>query len=299
MNLEQLQRAMAAAVMQPLTRDEEMQSHDAAGRGMDEVASEFIKPNDRLTAFERLEIYNRQYWFRLQGTFAEDFPALRAVIGPERFEVLTNAYLEAHPSRSFSLRNLGSNLLEWLTSNPQWAGPQIALALDVVRVEWACIEAFDNAEYQPLNLAEISQLGADSKLTLQPHLQLLALSYPADSLVLELHQKQRRESSEAGTRSDIEDSIPYTRIRLRKRATWLAIHRADLSVYYKSLTRPEFLTLSALRNGSTLPDALEAGFEGSRMATATRINAVREWFTHWAELGWICRPEADTNSKLG
>ena len=29
------------------------------------AASEFIKPNDRLSSFERLEIYNRQYWFRL------------------------------------------------------------------------------------------------------------------------------------------------------------------------------------------------------------------------------------------
>ena len=45
------------------------------------VASELIKPNDRLTSFERLEIYNRQYWFRILSGFAEDFPGLRAVSG--------------------------------------------------------------------------------------------------------------------------------------------------------------------------------------------------------------------------
>jgi hypothetical protein len=73
MNLEDLQRTMGAAVMQPLTADEEMQPQDITGRwngrAMAEVAGEFIAPNSRLTAFERLEIYNRQYWFRLQTAF--------------------------------------------------------------------------------------------------------------------------------------------------------------------------------------------------------------------------------------
>jgi len=32
------------------------------GHSVAEEAESFIKPNDRLTSFERLEIYNRQYW---------------------------------------------------------------------------------------------------------------------------------------------------------------------------------------------------------------------------------------------
>ncbi len=81
MNLESLQREMAAAVMQPLTADEQMRSHAADGRAMSDVAESFIAPNSRLNAFERLEIYNRQYWFRILGALAEDFAALNAVIG--------------------------------------------------------------------------------------------------------------------------------------------------------------------------------------------------------------------------
>src|SRR5271163_1829726 len=165
MNLEDLQRTMGAAVMQPLTADEEMQQKDITGRWqgrpMAEIAGEFIAPNSRLTAFERLEIYNRQYWFRLQSAFHEDFAGLRAVVGVERFEALMNAYLAAHPSRSFTLRNLGSKLVDWLTQNPQYAGRRQALALDVVRVEWACIEAFDNAEFAPLGVEEAASVGAE------------------------------------------------------------------------------------------------------------------------------------------
>src|SRR5215472_4800852 len=62
-NLAALQRRMATAVMRPLTRNETMQMRDANGASISKEADSFIKPNDRLSSFERLEIYNRQYWF--------------------------------------------------------------------------------------------------------------------------------------------------------------------------------------------------------------------------------------------
>jgi hypothetical protein len=257
---------------------------------MDEVVGQFIAPNSRLTAFERLEIYNRQYWFRLQTAFHEDFPALRAVVGPDRFQALMNAYLAAHPSRSFTLRNLGSKLTAWLTQDPQFAGRKIKLALDVIRVEWACIEAFDSAELTPLKLEEIATLGANPQLALQPYVQLLALDYPADDLVLDMHQRQRRESSEAGTRPEAAEEEDFTPLRLRKRATWLAIHRVDYSLYYKRLTPPEYRTLTALGAGHTLAEALESAFAGSRLSAASQIRQVQQWFATWAQLGWLCAP---------
>jgi hypothetical protein len=293
MRLEQLQREMAAAVMQPLTADESMQAIDTTGRWngieMQDVASRFIQPNDRLTAFERLEIYNRQYWFRLQNAFLEDFPALRAVVGNERFEELTTAYLTAHPSRSFTLRNLGSQLYAWLKENPSYAGRRLALALDVVQVEWACIEAFDNAEVTPLRAEEMAQLGADSRLGLQPHVRLLDLAYPADDLVLAMHQRQKRESSEAGSRhEDADDADEHASLRLRKRRTRLAVHRLEYSLYYKPLSEQEYRILSALRTGHTLGESLEMAFEGARIAAKRHLALVQSWFANWAELGWIC-----------
>ena len=104
---------------------------------MTEVAASFIAPNSRLTAFERLEIYNRQYWYRVLGALAEDFPALRALVGERRFEALSIAYLAEHPSRSFTLRNLGSKLPEWLAAHPEHTGRRHRLAVDLARIEWA------------------------------------------------------------------------------------------------------------------------------------------------------------------
>lgn len=293
MDLAALQREMAAAVMRPLTADEQMQERAPNGRPMAAVAESFIAPNSRLTAFERLEIYNRQYWFRVLGALAEDFPGLRSVLGSRRYDALAVAYLTAHPSRSFSLRNLGSKLPEWLEANPQYAGRRHRLAVDVARVEWAFLEAFDSGERAPLTLEQISTLDADSRLALQPHVRLIALDYPADELVLSLHQREKRQATEAGVDHEEGEMPPVELPRLRRRPTWVAAHRLEFSVYYKRLRREEFLTLAAIREGAPLAEAIGAGFADSPIADAQRAKLLRQWFADWAELGWICAPDLD------
>jgi hypothetical protein len=294
MDLAELQREMAAAVMLPLTADEQMRSQSADGRQMNAVAESFIAPNSRLSAFERLEIYNRQYWFRVMGALAEDYAALRAVVGNGRFEALSVAYLKEHPSRSFTLRNLGSKLPEWLAVHGEWAGRRQRLAVDVARIEWAFVEAFDSAERTPLTLDQIATLDAASRLALQPHLQLLVLNYAADELVLALHDREKRDKSEAGVKQE-EMAVEAVRLPgFRAQRVWLAVHRVDLSVFYRRLQREEFQTLMAFRQGLPLGDALDAGFNESRAAAKSRPQLVREWFANWAELGWICAPDLES-----
>jgi len=300
MTLEELQREMAAAVMQPLTVDERMREQFADGRPMTDVAASFIAPNSRLTAFERLEIYNRQYWFRVLSALAEDFTALRAVLGGRAFEAMSIAYLTAYPSRSFTMRNLGSNLPAWLdgwlAANPKQAGRRPRLAVDVACIEWAFVEAFDSAAYAPLTLDQIATLDAHSKLGLQPHLRLLALDYAADNLVLGLHERERRGASEAGLKyeGDGEDSAAPAKLpRLRRKPFWLAAHRVDLTVYYRRLEPEEYRTLAAIRQGAALGEALEAGFRGSKIPAGRHAQKVRAWFANWAEFGWICAPDIE------
>lgn len=295
--LAHLQRQMASAIMAPLTPNDDMRPESPDGRPMSEVAATFIAPNSRLTPFERLEIYNRQYWYRLLDALAEDFPALRSVVGSRAFETLSVAYLTCHPSRSFTLRNLGSQLSRWLETHPQHTGRRHRLALDVARIEWAFVEAFDNPQSTPLTLDQIATLDAGSGLGLQPHVQLLALDYAADDLVLALHTQQRRGTSEAGVKHDDGPQPPAHLPKLRRRPTWVAAHRVDNVVYYRRLEREEYLTLTALRAGKSLGEALETGLSDTRKP-ATRLPAlIRTWFAHWAELGWICAPELDSLLK--
>ena len=81
-------------------------------------AAEFITPNSRLTSWKRLEIYSRS-WYRALDSLYDDFPGLRRA-RQQAFHRLSRAYLAECPSRSFTLRNLGERLADWLQRNPQY-----------------------------------------------------------------------------------------------------------------------------------------------------------------------------------
>jgi hypothetical protein len=290
MTLLELQRRMAEAVMLPLTGTDNMQHKTRDGRSMKAEAAAFIKPNDRLTSFERLEIYNRQYWFRILSAFAEDFPGLAAVVGPVAFDKLTRAYLAEHPSKSFTLRNLGSALEAWLSERPEHAGKRPELALDVVRLEWAYIEAFDNAAERALTLADLSQLDGESRLSLQPHLRLLHLLHSVDDFVIDVHRRQASQSvasnAVTGTKRSRSRRVPAS---VKRGDIFLGVHRYENAVYYKHLDREEYQLLRALEVGSTLGEALDQAFASSTLSEDERPGRVQAWFANWAELGWFCR----------
>src|ERR1700723_4346535 len=150
MNPLELQRRMEEDVRRPLTADFEMQRMAEDGQSTEEIAASYIAPNARLSSFERLEIYNRQYWFRLISAVSEDFPTLNALLGPKRFDALILAYLAENPSMSWTLRDLGSTLPAFLDAHPEFTGRRHRLAVDVARLEWAYVEAFDGKHLDPV-----------------------------------------------------------------------------------------------------------------------------------------------------
>jgi hypothetical protein len=300
MKLLSLQRRVARVVAMPLTASEGMRRVATDGRPMRAFAAEIIKPNDRLTSFERLEIYNRQYWFRILSSFAEDFPGLRAVLGDRRFDALAKAYITDCPSRSFTLRNLGSRLETWLAKHPHRAGSRQRLALDMVRLEWADIEAFDGPAVPALSYADLAGANpAKLRLRLQPHISLLALRYPVDDLLL----KVRKEEDTAFASNALTEQRKRKHVsavaRLRPAPIFLAVHRHDDSVHFRRMGREELIILNELRDGKTLNEAIEATLRNSLIAAAELPSRLRHWFQTWAKLGWFCRPERDPSETKG
>ncbi len=290
--LMKLQRRMASAVMQPLTRQETMRRRRADGSHMDQEANAFIKPNDRLTSFERLEIYNRQYWFRIFASFEEDFAGLQAVLGNKAFETLMHAYLESHPSSSFTLRNLGTHLLIWMDTNHSYLKPRTRLARDMAQLEWAHIEAYDSAEFPVSSPEEMAAVSMETQLSLQPYVQLLELFYPVDDLLIQV----RHETGSSDTSSNNATTARKTHFvrrvaEMEPRHLYLAVHRQQLVVYYKRLQPEEYRMLQAIQAGETLGSVMELAFQESSMSEADRGPFLQHVFQVWATLGWLCQPQ--------
>lgn len=290
--LKEIQRRMASAVMMPLTRADRMQSKNRDGRSMRGEAKQFIKPNDRLSSFERLEIYNQQYWFRVLDAFAEDFPGLRAIVGARRFEQLSLAYLTECPSRSYTLRNLGSRLFAWLRAHPEWIQPQERLALDMVRLEWAHVEAFDAADEPVVGPEDLLEVTPATHFSIQPHIRLLQLAYPVDDLLLAVKDDSDQQSdaaSNAGSYRRKQHPAVKKVQRLNPERIYVAVYRHQYSVWLRRLTPEAFRMLRSMQQGNPLGVALDHALRGSRLRESELAEQIQEWFAVWSQLGWFCK----------
>jgi len=132
MTLAEMQRTFVAALM-----------HSSASREYARHAARLIKPGQRMGSVARLQIYRRSYWARLIDSLGDDFPGLISILGLRAFRRLARAYLADCPSRSFTLRDLGIDLVAWLRMHREQAGTQPDLTIDMAQLEWAHINAYD------------------------------------------------------------------------------------------------------------------------------------------------------------
>ena len=282
MTLIELQRRMAADLMRPLTCNDNL-SRTAK-------AADYVAPNDRLTSHQRLQIYSRSYWYRILDSLYDDFPGLRAIIGDETFHKMSRAYLAANPSRSFTMRNLGSALEQWLRRHRHYTGDKHLLALDMVRLEWARIEAFDGPSAKPLGPEDLLEPGPELRMTLQPYISLLEVHYPVDDLRVGLNSDDIHGAASNAVTASRNRATRRRSARPRKSSLFIVVHRLDNSVYYRRIQPEEFRILTAIRRGDRIANAVEAGFEGSPLSIDDYQANIAKWFAVWSELGWLCQP---------
>ena len=156
------------------------------------------------------------------------------------------------------------------------------------------MEAFDRAAIPPVNGADFAGFDGETKLSLQPHLQLLDLKYPVDELVLAVHR-------ETGPSDIMSNAISERRPTSREAVSagddpsqehvYLAVHRYDNSVYYRRIDQENFLLLSAMQKGALLGEALENAFRESDLSAEDQAARIQAYFAHAAELGWFCRQQ--------
>jgi hypothetical protein len=278
------QRTLKNALTRPLAPGDRTQKKWIDGRSMDDFASQFVKGNDRLTPLERLQIYNRMYWFRLIDCFHDDCPGLRALLGQKRFTQLAEAYLTRHPSSSFTLRNLCSRLADFIRTHPKSTAPHTALAVEVARFEWAQTVAFDEVASPVVSPDAIAKTSpAKLRLQLQPYVTLLALQHPIDDYVIAVKKRDALRDAASNATTSVHESGSLRRVsRPKRERVWLAVHRLNNRLYYKRLSAPAFKVLSAIESGEPLARALAAA--GAR----TKPEDIREWFAAWTQLGWLC-----------
>ncbi len=227
-----------------------------------------IAGNERLSPVEQLDIYREQFWLRHTGALEEDYTTLVHVLGHEAFHSMCADYIEAFPPDSWSLRDLGAKLPEFLEKTAQFADDP--LIIDLARYEWAFVDAFDAPSAPPLDAAAIAAASEDewsrAKLDLAPSVQLVHARFPVDELRAEV---QKGESPERPPPKDVH----------------LVVWRGPDAMKYLDVEPAALALLQRLARGEPLATACEA-IAAEEPAIEEKVGA---WFQQWSQLGWIAR----------
>jgi hypothetical protein len=278
LGLTEIQARFAKGIMRALTPTDGIDPVWVDGSATAAAAESIVKANDRLTSLERMEIYNRQYWFRIWDSLTEDFPGVRRILGKSRFYKTMTDYVTKNPSESFTLRNLGHKLPGYLMKEKGWkqglSQARAEMTQQMAVFEWAQMEAFDGLVrpvVRPEDLAGSDP--AELELSLQPNISLLEMDYALDDFTIAL--KKAGQDSKAV-------ALP------QKAHLYVMVHRQEETIYYRRMDVGAYSVLKALDEGIVLEKALELGQKASGESDRRWAKSVQAQFGLWARLGWLC-----------
>ena len=224
-----------------------------------------------LGASGRVQIYADMYLWRLVDALREDYPKLAALIGPERFYALSEAYVREHPSRHQDLGRAGVHLPAFLRAHPDPERPDLA---DLAALEWARNEVFFETEVRPASsdpLAELPpEVFLETKLRLVPALRLLTAELDAVALWRALEDGKCAPPPMPGIYA-------------------IAVWRSEFDVFHTGLELDEGAALRAAASGDPLSRVC-ALFEGREDPVRAAFEAMMSWFHE----GWIAGVQRQT-----
>ena len=225
-----------------------------------------IADTGQLSAAERLRVYADAYRLRLIEALETDFVALRAYLGEEKFNALSRHYIDASPSRHYSLRYFGTSFADFLARTAPYA--ETPLLTELAAFDWALSAAFDATDDPVLTVDAIAAVAADAwpNLRFRAHASVgrLDLQWNAPAIW------RAADNSEAlPSPAKSETPIPWV------------IWRQDLATYFRSLAVHEAYALDALRGGACFADICEGLCEWIAPTDAATMAAssLRQWIT--------------------
>jgi len=201
-----------------------------------------ITENNTLSAKDRLTIYFDAYRLRLLEILENDYPKLQVLIGAEGFDKLGREYIEALPSRHFSVRYFGKTFASFLMQASHYS--DYPYLHEMTTFEWAMGNALD-AEDAPILAPEALQslpLDRFAELTIRFHPSLKRLHFLWNTTQL----WQAIENAEK----------PCSPEKLANPATYI-VYRSDLTCVFRSLDENEAIALQALQDLSNMAEACE------------------------------------------
>jgi hypothetical protein len=211
-----------------------------------------------------LEVYRHACTARLIAALRDNHEVLHRAMGDEAFDALALRYLEAHPSRTPSIRWFGHALADFAAADPALPHPSL---VDFARMDWALRAAFDAADAPALRAEDLGDLGPDRVFVLHPSVHLVPLAWSIEPAWRALRQAISDEAEDP----ELPEPEPQAHLLL----AW----RLGLEVRWRSLEALEAALLQALQSGADFAAlaATAAHQLGEEAAPAALVRALQTW----------------------
>jgi hypothetical protein len=199
----------------------------------------WVSAGGRADPVTQVTVYSHAYRARLQEVLTKDFPAVHMAIGDDDFYQLADAYIQAHPSKHFSLREFAQHLPEFIRQHAYHQ--ERPWLTELACFEWTLCSAFDAADAPQLTEQSMAAIAPEHwpqlRFVAHPSLRLVNFAWNIPEMWKVLI------SDTPGEIHAIPDEQSY----------WL-IWRDNLITRYRSLPVDEQHALNCLCTGENFDD---------------------------------------------
>lgn len=255
-------------ISSPLAEGSKIADMTPSGGDIKDEAAERICPSPALKPYERIQIYNQQYWWRLINNMQDAFPFLLRLFGYTDFNnTIATPYLTAYPPRHWSLDALGRNLPQWISDFYNASDKQLVYDASVLDLSYMSLF------FKPL-LQILSEDQFDNVIYLQPHVAFFEFPYDLITFREEMMAKE----------PDYWLENPFPELKAVPQS--LIIYRSLKGhTTYKFLSRSEMTLLQLFQKGVTI-DAVCGWIEMQASEFRREVElSLQQWFQDWTIRG--------------
>jgi hypothetical protein len=271
-----LQRWLQAVIEAPGPVTRALASREAARLVRPGRTRDVVLPSARLTAAERVGVYQAMYLPRMLDALESDYPGLAHFLGHAAWQRLVRAYISAHPSHSYTLNVLGRHLPEFVR------GARVrrpAFCHDLARLESAVAEVFDAPETPSLAERDLAAVAPGdwerARLVPVAALRLVALDHDAGAWLDSLRDEAHRHP------------------RVERRRSFLTVYRRNYAVMRREQTPAAFALLGDLVAGEPVGRAVARALGRRGAARLDGADTAFRLFREWAAMGVFQRVERE------
>ena len=196
---------------------------------------------------KQLSIYSYAYHARLEEVLANDYPAILMAIGEDYFHQLATNYIEAHPSKFFSLRDFGAGFANFIADliQQQTSWQEMPWLYELAIFEWSLGQAFDAADDNLFSIEDMASIAPEAwpELKFKLHSSVQRLNFEWN--IIEMWQSLTAEDP-VEVQATKEGFYPYL------------VWRENLSTHFRSMQQDEKFAFDVLAQAGSFTDICES-----------------------------------------